>query len=77
MVNLNNKRLLVYNSARSFDESTRTRISLEYHRTERLSAFAAGIIDEPGTKGGVGVVPGTFFIFLRGADRVYCGAGRT
>ena len=42
-----------------------------------FSAFAAGAVDEPGAEGGVGVVPGTFFIFLRGADMVYCGAGRT
>lgn len=39
------------------------------------SAFAA--VDEPGAEGGVGIVPGTFFIFLRGADIVHCGAGRT
>ena len=40
------------------------------------SAFAAGAVEEPGAEGGVGIVPGTFFIFLGGADIVYCGAGR-
>ena len=41
------------------------------------SAFAAVAVDELGADGGVGIVPGTFFIFLRGADIAYCGAGRT
>ena len=41
------------------------------------SAFAEGAVDEPGAEGGVGIGPGTFFIFLRGADIVRCGAGRT
>ena len=36
----------------------------------------AGAVDEPGAEGGVGMVPGTFFIFLRGADIVYRGVGR-
>ena len=42
-----------------------------------FSAFAVGAVDEPGAEGGVGIVPGTFFTFLRGADIAYCGTGRT
>ena len=74
--NLNNEIELVHNSTRSFDESA-------YPSTTTLpssfssSVFAAGAVDEPGIEGRVGIVPSTFFIFLRGADLVYCGAGRT